>query len=78
MRKPQAHHDFPKALRGDFEELGFDIDDAKYGRWVEGGPYGDHQKLAKRFNDEWEDFFLSDRTEAEVLEHFKKMREKYH
>jgi hypothetical protein len=43
MVKPEAHHDLPEVFRERFEALGLDIDDPKYGRWVEGNPVGRHQ-----------------------------------
>ncbi|KAA3610782.1 MAG: hypothetical protein DWQ01_07675 [Planctomycetota bacterium] len=57
MVKPQAHHDLPQKFRDRFERAGLDIDDPAHGRWVEGGPAGNHQKWTRAFNDEWEAFF---------------------
>jgi len=59
MKNPQAHHDLPQAQRfqkhWDRNEL--DIEDPTHGRWVEGGPEGDHQKWNYEFNKQWDDFF---------------------
>ena len=80
MLKPQAHHDLPKKFRSRFEQAGLDIDDPAYGRWVEGGPIGDHQRRATEFNREWERFF--DRyptpTREQILDHMMDVRKRYH
>jgi hypothetical protein len=59
MVKPQAHHDLPQADRflKHWERAGLDINDPKHGRWVEGGPVGDHQKWSDEFAREWDAFF---------------------
>ena len=55
MKSPQAHHDLPVKFRDRFR--GLDINDPVHGRWVEGGPVGDHQRWSKEFNQEWDRFF---------------------
>jgi len=62
MTKPQAHHDMPQSLRDQFKKAGFNIEDPRFGRWVEGGPVGNHQKWSKAFNDEWRQFFETNRN----------------
>ena len=77
MKRPQAHHDLPQGLRDKFEKRGLDIDDPRYGRWVEGGPYGDHQKWSRKLNDEWEEFLDSGPTNEQILEKLEQIRKKY-
>ena len=77
MKKPQAHHDLPQKFRDQFETRGIDIDDPKYGRWVEGGPIGDHQKWSRRFNEEWEAFLRGNPTNEEIFDQMEDMRKRY-
>ena len=77
MKKPQAHHDLPQKFRREFEPRGLDIDDPKYGRWVDGGPTGDHQKWSKRFNKEWEDFLQEEPSVQQILDQMEDMRNRY-
>ena len=35
---------------------GLNVNDAAFGRWVEGGPTGSHQKWSWQFNQEWRKF----------------------
>ncbi|MCY3820164.1 MAG: hypothetical protein OXH52_12500, partial [Gammaproteobacteria bacterium] len=77
MKKPQAHHDLPQKFRDQFEARGIDIDDPKYGRWVEGGPVGDHQKWSTRFNQEWEVFLQRNPSAEEIMEQMRDMRKRY-
>ena len=44
-------------VRERFRKIGLDVSDARYGRWVEGGPVGDHEKKAREFDAEWCEFF---------------------
>lgn len=57
LKNPQAHHDFPQKFRVDFLAAGIDIDNPKYGRWVEGSPEGNHQRWTHEYNKIWENFF---------------------
>lgn len=76
MLKPQAHHDLPQKFASKFEAKGIDINDPAYGRWVEGGPVGNHQKWSKAFNDAWDDFFTRnpDATRGQILQEMRKLR----
>lgn len=78
MIKPQAHHDLPQADRFQphWNRAGLDIDDPAFGRWVEGGPVGDHQKWSKTFNDEWDAFFdqFPAATRDQILDQMNKLR----
>jgi len=78
MKKPQAHHDLARKFRKDFEGVGFDINDPRYGRWVEGGPVGGHQKWSYEFNQEWKNFFgeFSDKlpSKKQILENMNRLR----
>jgi hypothetical protein len=76
MKKPEAHHDLPKAFREEFEKRGLDIEDPAYGRWVEGGPIGGHQKWSKEFEMEWKAFFrmVPNAKKAEILDKMNQLR----
>jgi hypothetical protein len=76
MRNPQAHHDLPNKFRDRFERRGLDIDDSKYGRWVEGSPAGRHQNWSPEFNREWEDFFRRNpnASKADILKFMRRLR----
>lgn len=78
LKKPQAHHDLPQAERFQkhWNRLGIDIDDPAYGRWVEGGPNGNHQKWSYEFNKEWDKFFekYPEATLEQVLDFMRILR----
>ena len=73
MTKPEAHHDLPQKFRRNFERAGVDIDDPKYGRWVERHP---HRKWTRELNDEWEKFFNLNRrpTQEQILDKLNKLK----
>ena len=50
----QAHHTLPNAFRKEFEQLGINIDDPKYGVWLETSI---HQKTKDPYNARWKVFF---------------------
>ncbi len=79
--KPQWHHDLPQAreFQHHWERVGLNIEDPAYGRWVEGGPVGNHQKWSYEFNKEWREFFKANpkATREEILRKMYEMREKY-
>ncbi|MBI4559839.1 MAG: hypothetical protein HY706_19800, partial [Candidatus Hydrogenedentes bacterium] len=81
MVNPEAHHDLPQEFRDKFAALGLDIEDAAYGRWVAGGPGGNHQKWSHDFNDEWRAFFERYRkagkspTKGQVLKFMRRLRD---
>ena len=64
----QAHHMLPQKFRQQFERAGINIDNPKYGRWLESS---NHNKLSYKYNKEWETFFeqQKDATEKDILEH---------
>jgi hypothetical protein len=78
MLRPQAHHDLPQAPRfkPHWDRAGLDIDDPAFGRWVEGGPVGDHQKWSAEFNQEWDDFFrrFPEASREQILEQMNRLR----
>jgi hypothetical protein len=77
-KNPQAHHDLPQApdLQKQWKRVGLDNNDPKYGRWVEGGSQGDHQKWSYAFNQEWRNFFdqYPEATEDQILQQMNKLR----
>lgn len=56
LREPQLHHDLPQAPRFQqtFEDLGIDIHDPAFTRWMEGA---NHRQWSFEFNQEWDRFF---------------------
>ncbi len=61
----------PKKFRHEFGKTGIDINDPKYGKWVE---KHEHRKGAYWYNQQWEEFFDQYRTEpAPINEIIKKM-----
>lgn len=76
LRNPQAHHDLVWKHRDKFERAGLDVNDPAHGRWVEGGPVGDHQKWSSAFEKEWDDFFARnpDPSKEEILERMNQLR----
>ena len=79
MKNPQAHHDLPVKHKDKFEQAGFDINDPQYGRWVSGGPEGNHQKWSHAFNQEWMQFFRDNpgAKQDTILPKMYELRDKY-
>jgi hypothetical protein len=50
ISQPQAHHILPQALNERFTKLGININDPKWGAWVEGGI---HQSWSSAYNQDW-------------------------
>ncbi|HEV3137719.1 MAG TPA: hypothetical protein VGZ26_07435, partial [Pirellulales bacterium] len=80
MTKPEAHHDLPRMFASEFSAKGLDIEDPAFGRWVEGGPVGGHQRWSSQFNNEWRDFFSQfpangpGPTREQILSYMNKLR----
>jgi len=76
MRNPQAHHDLPVKYRKQFNNIGIDIDDVRFGRWVEGSPPGRHQNWSRAYNREWKQFWDAnpEATPSDVLRKMKELR----
>jgi len=53
LKQPHAHHDLPVEFQKEFAGLGININEAQFGRWVEGAP---HNKWSGQFSDEWKTF----------------------
>ncbi|MFN8444528.1 MAG: hypothetical protein U0175_27335, partial [Caldilineaceae bacterium] len=53
--KSQAHHNFPWKFRDWFAGAGrgLNVNDAQFGRWVEGTPPGPHQQWTSAYEDAW-------------------------
>ncbi len=58
MINPQAHHNLPWELRGWFAgpRRGLNVNDPRFGRWVEGTPPGLHQNWSREYSDAWRAF----------------------
>ena len=78
MKNPQAHHDLPQAkdLKVEFQKRGLDINKARYGRWIDGSPTGNHQNWSYAFNKAWRDFFKTNpnATMTDVLREMLRLR----
>ena len=59
-----AHHILPQKYAKQFRDLGFDINNPKYGKWIDG-----HQHLskAKEYNDAWELFFINNPSPSKEM-----------
>jgi len=53
---PQVHHNLPWKFRKWFADLGINVNEARFGRWVEGTPPGTHQNWGRAYQDAWETF----------------------
>jgi hypothetical protein len=56
MTNPNAHHDLPWTFRDWFAQRGLNVNDPRFGRWVEGTPPGGHQRWSAAFDAEWRQF----------------------
>jgi len=56
MTNPNAHHDLPWTFRDWFARRGLNVNDPRFGRWVEGTPPGEHQRWSAAFDAEWRQF----------------------
>ena len=66
----QAHHIFPQKYRREFKSRGIDIDDPKYGVWLDKKT---HLSGSHHYNAEWDYFFLNSNNAnatVEDIEHF--------
>lgn len=73
---PVAHHDLPVKYGQWFEWNGININDPKYGRWIE---ETNHHKWSYQFEKEWKIFIAkrSRPSKSEILDHMEKLRQKY-
>lgn len=74
LQKPQWHHDLPQKFINEFKKRGIDINDPRFGRWIEGGPIGGHQKFSREFNQLWENFLARNPTVDQIFEFMGQMR----
>jgi hypothetical protein len=51
MNQPQAHHVLPQAIESQFSKIGINVNDPKWGVWVEGGV---HQSWTQSYQVAWE------------------------
>ena len=59
----QAHHTLPQAFRKEFERIGINIDDPKYGAWLD---ITTHQKTKDPYNARWQQFFNQHNAEGTI------------
>jgi hypothetical protein len=74
LKNPQAHHDLPVKHEKIFERKGLDINDPENGRWVEGGPEGNHQKWSYDYNEEWKKYLADNPTPEQIMQKMYEMR----
>jgi hypothetical protein len=55
---------FPQKFRAEFAEVDINVDDPRYGMWIESE---DHQDYAAAYNNAWEEFLKSDPTKEQIL-----------
>ena len=72
----EAHHVLPHKFIGEFQSIGININDPKYGAWVDAKK---HVKWSSKYNKEWEEFLSvpGNRTKEKVLEQAEKMSKEY-
>ncbi|MFN8471516.1 MAG: RHS repeat-associated core domain-containing protein [Anaerolineae bacterium] len=65
MSNPQAHHNLPFKYREWFagKGRGINVNDARWGRWVDGTPPGSHQVWTSAYEREW-DAYIARNPEA--------------
>ena len=71
MKDYDAHHIIPKAVHDRLEAMGSKINPNEpqfLTWWKRKRAGGDHEDLARRYNDEWDEFLAEDRTDNEILE----------
>ncbi len=61
----EAHHMLPQKFKREFREAGIEINDPKYGKWVE---MHEHRKGAYQYNQQWEEFFKEYKTKPAGFE----------
>lgn len=63
----QAHHSLPQKFRPIFEKMGINIDNPKYGRWLESTK---HNKGSYKYNKKWEQYFIGNQhaSEEEIID----------
>jgi RHS repeat-associated protein len=64
MTNPQAHHDLPWEFRDWFAgpRRGLNVNDPRFGQWVEGTPPGLHQNWTRAYSDAWRTFIENNPT----------------
>jgi hypothetical protein len=74
----QAHHDLPVQFEKEFASKGIDINNDKYGRWIDVDTHQIwHWKGSEKFNNVWRDFLFDSggkslrRTKEEIEEFLK-------
>ena len=70
----QAHHVFPKKFRKQFDKLGINIDDPKFGSWWETGT---HQKNSYSYNLRWDEFLENNHSPEEIFQKARELSNKY-
>ncbi len=76
MVNPNAHHDLSWNYKEWFASRGLDVNDPRFGRWVEGNPPGTNQTWSDKFDREWADFIRRNpqATEAKILDFMNQLR----
>lgn len=76
----EAHHMLPVKFENKFNEIGININDPKYGEWVE---QSKHRKDAYQYNQDWKAFFKEYEsknltpTQDDVMNYLHKLNEPY-
>jgi RHS repeat-associated protein len=78
LQNPNAHHDLPWAFNDWFAGAGrgLNVNEPRFGRWVEGTPPGQHQHWTHLYQGEWEQFIKDNRraTADEVIDFMYQLR----
>lgn len=79
MQNAQAHHMLPEALEKEFNRLGINVHDPRWGAWVEGTPPGTHQNWSYEYNQIWREWLDKNReaTLEQIIAQAQRMAAKY-
>lgn len=69
-----AHHVFPKMLAKEFQKVGINVHDPRFGAWWE---RASHLKNSAEYLRQWEEFLRPGRTYEQILQFGKKLGDKY-
>jgi hypothetical protein len=70
----QAHHVFPQKFARDFEQLGINVHDPRFGAWWDAVEHGKHSRA---YNDAWDEFFQGNPSQQGALDFARKLATDY-
>ncbi len=70
----EAHHVFPQAFESEFNQVGLNIHDPKFGAWWEAGEHG---RRAYEYNQRWRAFLDTKPSQTQILDFGRKVMSDY-